>query len=488
MTASTSKRSLLDDDTEPNTLSHSADRRGRGKSGRTQQQQTLGVFFRTKPSKTAGKADTVKASNNVSGEVQWREVGGTWIGKWGSPAPAPMLAAFDLDSTLICVKGRGRFPKDSDDWRFFHSEVPQVLHRMHQQGYGIVILSNQHGLRPNKGETGLSKRAIDFRLKISKISAQLNVPFTILVATLKDYMRKPSPGMWYLAQQENGDLAIGSSGSFFVGDAAGRLAGWKHGALADFSDSDLAFALNVGIPFYTPDEVFTNEICSKSEPLPLSPQQNQDIGRFSPRDLVKPVDLHKELVNAIQIQIEKAVAASVGLLIVLVGPPACGKSTFAVADLGPLGALRVNMDELKTRKKCEDAVRHALKTNACVVVDNTNPDIAARRAFIRIAKEHGASCIAIVFEHGSRDLAIHNNNYRAQLAQARHFSSIGQNSQLQRGTVPDCSDRVPDVAYHSYFKRFVLPDTSEGFANVLHHSFVPRFNSEEDKQLWNQYY
>ncbi|KAJ2804770.1 DNA kinase/phosphatase Pnk1 [Coemansia guatemalensis] len=488
MTASSAKRNLPDDDAQPDSSSHSADRRSRGKGSRTQQQQPLSAFFRTKPSKSAGKADIGKASSNASGEVQWREIGGTWIGKWGSPAPAPKLATFDLDGTLICVKGKGRFPKDSDDWRFFHPEVPQVLRRMHQQGYRIVIISNQNGLRPSKGVTGLSKRAMEFRLKISKISSQLNVPFTILVATLKDYMRKPSPGMWHLAQQENDDLAIGTTGSFFVGDAAGRLAGWKRGAVADFSDSDLAFALNAGVPFYTPEEVFTEEICSKAEPLPLAPQQNWSINRFSPRELAEPGNAHKELMGAIKKQVEKAAAAKVGLLVMLVGPPACGKSTFAVNDLEPLGFLRVNMDELKTRKRCEDAVRHALKTNACVVIDNTNPDTAARSAFVRIAGEHGASCIAVVFEHGSRDLAIHNNNYRAQLVQARHFSRLGRNSQTQRGAVPDCSDRVPDVAYHSYFKRFVLPESSEGFSIVLHHSFVPRFSSEEDKQLWNQYY
>ncbi|KAJ2608588.1 hypothetical protein H4S08_004396 [Coemansia sp. RSA 1365] len=487
MTASSAKRTI-DDDTEPNASSHSMDRRSRGKGSRTKQQQSLGAFFRTKPSKGAGKADTGRASASTSNEVQWREVGGTWIGKWGSPAPSSVLATFDLDGTLICVKGKGRFPKDSDDWRFFHPEVPQVLRRMHQQGYGIMILSNQNGLKPKKGDTGLSKRAMEFRLKISKISSQLNVPFTILVATLKDYMRKPSPGMWYLAQQENDDLEIDVSSSFFVGDAAGRLAGWKPGALADFSDSDLAFALNAGVSFYTPEEVFTKEICSRAEPLPLPPQQNWDIDRFSPRELTDPGDAHKELIGAIEKQIEKAVAAKVGLLIVLVGPPACGKSTFAANDLEPLGFLRVNMDELKTRKKCEDAVICALKTNACVVVDNTNPDIAARHTFVKIAEEHRASCIAVVFEHGSRDLAIHNNNYRAQLVQARYFSGIGQTNQTRQGAVPDCGDRVPDVAYHSYFKRFVQPEISEGFTCVLHHSFVPRFSSAEDKQLWNRYY
>ena len=36
--------------------------------------------------------------------------------------------------------------------------------------------------------------------------------------------------------------------SFYVGDAAGRK--------KDFSDSDLKFAENIGITFYTPEEYF----------------------------------------------------------------------------------------------------------------------------------------------------------------------------------------------------------------------------------------
>ena len=55
------------------------------------------------------------------------------------------------------------------------------------------------------------------------------------------------------------DVQIDVPGSFFVGDAAGRPAGWKPNAPKDFSDSDILFADAAGISFYTPDEFFLNE-------------------------------------------------------------------------------------------------------------------------------------------------------------------------------------------------------------------------------------
>ncbi|KAJ2156384.1 hypothetical protein GGF46_005223 [Coemansia sp. RSA 552] len=439
-------------------------------------------------SKADGDAGATPAA--AQDGLRWRKVGGTWIGKWGAPVPAAKLAAFDLDATLICVKGKGRFPKDAHDWRFFHPDVPQVLRRIHQQGYRVVIISNQYGLRQRDGHAELPKKAVEFRLKVANIAKQVGIPLTVFMATLKDYMRKPSPGMWHLAQLDNGDVAVDGASSFYVGDAAGRLAGWRPGALADFSDSDHAFALNANLPFYTPEEVFTKSICAKEAPLPLPPPRSRVIARFAPRSLAPAADAHSRLLAAIAKHVSAAKEAGCGLLVVLVGPPACGKSTFATKHLGPLGIERVNMDELKTRKRCDDAVRRMLRANGCVVVDNTNPDATARGSFAKIAGESGAACVAVVFEHGSRDLALHNNNFRTQVSQARYFAQ-GQRSKdslIHLDGVPPCADRVPDVAYHSYFKRFAPPSPAEGFAEVLTHTFMPAFDDPSDELLWNQYY
>ncbi|KAJ2741278.1 hypothetical protein GGI20_005300 [Coemansia sp. BCRC 34301] len=453
------------------------------------QQKPIDTFFKSKKMRPSGD-DT---ANGGAQGIQWREFGKTWMGKFGSPTPATKFAAFDLDGTLVCTVGSNIHPKDSDDWRFFHPDVPKLLRNIHQQGYKIVLMSNQNGLKPKKGTTGLTVRAADFRLKISKIAQQLEIPFTIFAAIAKDFMRKPSPGMWHMAELDNNPLVVDKAASFYVGDAAGRPAGWKRGVAADHSDCDLAFALNVGVAFYTPDEIITTAICARAQLLPLPPPHMWPLGCFSPKTLQVDADGHSALLADLQANVSLATTQKSGLLVLLVGPPACGKSTFASTHLAPLGFECVNMDTLGTRKKCTDAVKKALEAGRFVVVDNTNPDSTSRGSFIAIARHVGAASIAVVFEHKSRDLAMHNNQYRSKRAQARFLYRQKQQQQVDEKAVslydiPNGDDRVPDVAYHTYFKKFELPTESEGLARILHHSFAPTFDCSDDEGLWRQYH
>ncbi len=62
--------------------------------------------------------------------------------------------------------------------------------------------------------------------------------------------------MWNLLNQKhNGKTKVDIKDSFFCGDAAGR----KDAKHKDFSDTDLKFALNVGIQFKTPENLFLGE-------------------------------------------------------------------------------------------------------------------------------------------------------------------------------------------------------------------------------------
>ncbi|KAJ1798405.1 DNA kinase/phosphatase Pnk1 [Coemansia sp. RSA 2399] len=465
--------------------------------------KTIDGFFKTNNAKkgsyktkhaTEAEQDQDHDQDKPKMWVEWHDIGETWVGHYGTPAPAAKFAAFDLDHTLVTVKGKWRFPKGPDDWQFVHPSVPKVLHSLYDQGYKIVIISNQNGFKLSKKTPGMMpKTARDFRVKISGIAKVLGIPFTILTATAKDYMRKPSPGMWHMAELDNGNVAVDKAASFYVGDAAGRPAGFKKGAPADFSDSDTGFALNVGIPFYTPEEMFHDDNgISEDNAFVLPPPRVWKISRFIPETPASDSSSgHSTLLDTLKEEIQQAQGSGKGLLLVLVGPPACGKSTFAQTHLAPLGFECINMDTLKTRKKCEYAVREALKDGELVVVDNTNPDAEARGSFLELAQTHGARSVAVVFKHSSKDLTLHNNCFRASVEQARHFHSANEQNhdhQTILDSIPIGADRVPAVAYNGYYKRFALPSTSEGFSQILHHVFVPDFASPEEKKIWYQYY
>ncbi|KAG8755678.1 hypothetical protein FRC14_003769 [Serendipita sp. 396] len=166
-----------------------------------------------------------------------------------TPEARPKVAAFDLDGTLIRTKNNFPFPSGAKDWKWWHANVPSKLKEVYEQGYFVVIISNQGGL-----SVPLGKRREQWETKIGLIAKELaDVPFHILAATQNDKYRKPQKGMWscivsLLAKQE---VFPDLNASFYVGDAAGRE--------KDHSDCDKGFAEAVGIQFHTPEEYFLPE-------------------------------------------------------------------------------------------------------------------------------------------------------------------------------------------------------------------------------------
>jgi bifunctional polynucleotide phosphatase/kinase len=81
----------------------------------------------------------------------------------------------------------------------------------------------------------------------------------LFIAALRsDRYRKPSIGIWeHLRDQLFKGFSIDIKGSFYCGDAAGRPKTATRPK--DFSDSDIKFALNVGLAFKTPEELFLGQ-------------------------------------------------------------------------------------------------------------------------------------------------------------------------------------------------------------------------------------
>ncbi|KAL1917359.1 uncharacterized protein VTP21DRAFT_5015 [Calcarisporiella thermophila] len=84
-------------------------------------------------------------------------------------------------------------------------------------------------------------------------------------------------------------------------------------------------------------------------------------------------------------------------LLVLVGPPGCGKSTFASALVNALpNWVRVNQDDLGSRQACESLARASLPRNN-VVIDRCNFDNRQRGVWIRIGQNAGVNVECIFF-------------------------------------------------------------------------------------------
>lgn len=218
----------------------------------------------------------------------------------------------------------------------------------------MVIFTNQGGLTlhpdpKTKAPVKLTKnRVAGFKAKCNAVLGQLGIPVTLYAATGKDIFRKPRSGMWEELKKDYSlpEEEIDRENSIFVGDAGGRTAELK-GQAKDFSCSDRNLASNIGIKYLTPEEYFLGEKSREFkrdfdlEHFPL-PEEEEETPRFEKKH-------EKEIV-------------------LFVGPPGAGKSTFFWKELKPLGYERVNQDLLKSKDKCFKTATEWLKEGESVVI------------------------------------------------------------------------------------------------------------------------
>ncbi|KAJ2916023.1 hypothetical protein MD484_g4408, partial [Candolleomyces efflorescens] len=358
-----------------------------------------------------------------------------------APASTPKVAALDLDGTLIKADLR-----HTTDWQWWSPVVPKKLRELHEQGYSIVIISNQ-----NLKATPLKT----WKEKVALIARALEpVPFRLFAATVKDQYRKPMPGMWDELERlyAQDGVQIDKEESFFIGDAAGRI---YSKTKKDFASTDRKWALNLNIQFLTPEEYF----------LGLAPHDNVELPGFNVSSLPDYPPSHE--------------------LVLFVGSPCLGKTTFYTQNFKNAGYTHVNQDTLKTRPKCIAAVQEAVKNGHSCVIDNTNRNAATRKFYIDVAKKHnlpiryGPSVFPCqttdtpsrcFYFTGSTELAWHNNLYRAFIKPVE-------------GTRRDL---LPFTAFIGFKDGFEEPQLNEGFAEIRRVNWVFE-GTEEERKRWSMW-
>ncbi|KAJ1928448.1 DNA kinase/phosphatase Pnk1 [Tieghemiomyces parasiticus] len=438
-------------------------------------QASLATFFKAGTGKSK---DSVKDTNpvataegdNPADGIEWLRAGSLILGLHGSPKSSGKVAFFDLDQTLITVKGNHRFSKNADDWQWLFKDVPERLRKLHSEGYKIVIITNQMGLRKafDKGNTKGFTQFTIFRDKLNQVAASLQLPFQLLGAIAPDLYRKPNGGMFhFFTYYLNDGVPARLADSFYVGDAAGRANHWKPGVKADHSDCDRKFAANLGLPFQTPEEHFRGE----------APADYQYPGEFDPSTFpAPPLSLtsdgpgsdttsgtYPRCCTAETLKLRSGDSPEV---IVAVGFPASGKSTLACRVIEPAGYVYVNQDTLRTRAKCVEAVRAALAAGRSVIVDNTNPEAATRAHYIDLARAAGCPVRCL---HFTAPLAVarHNSRFRAYgRLEPREF--IVRNAlAAELDHLEELPTTIPMVVFHTFNSRLEPPTADEGFSEVL---------------------
>ncbi|XP_067221171.1 bifunctional polynucleotide phosphatase/kinase isoform X2 [Chanodichthys erythropterus] len=366
---------------------------------------------------------TVKpsASSSTCSQSHWQQIGSLMLFTAAGVPESSKVAGFDIDGCIITTKSGKVFPTSPDDWRILFPEIQPRLASLLKKGYKVVFFTNQMGISRGK------LRPEVFKSKAEDILQTLQLPI-----------------------QANGGVTIDVSQSFYVGDAAGRPANWAPGKKKkDFSCSDRLFALNIGLQFYTPEEYF----------LGWKPAQFS-LPEFDPRKLDSKMRLYDPP--------DTSLTSTKQEVIVAVGFPGSGKSTFFQTHIIPKGYAYVNRDMLGSWQHCVSACERALKEGQSIVVDNTNPDPESRKRYVDVSQNAGVPCRCF--------------NFTVSLEQAKHNNRF-------REMVPSATKHVPvnDMVFHSYKKKFVAPSLSEGFSEILQIHFVPSFTDKRSEFLFRQF-
>jgi len=384
----------------------------------------------------------------------------------GNNSNSKVVAAFDMDGTIIEPRSGNSHPNDEHDWQIISPSVKEKLHELHKQGAYLVLISNQKLLGR---QNGVAFGA--FQDKINALMTELGVPFDFMCAVGVSVYRKPCMGMWqflttHRCPEYDPEL------SFFVGDAAGRPAAGER--KKDFADSDYKFAINSGVRFHTPEAFFHNSTDPIDVLLP-SPERRNDKKIFmlaSTRDVEGAATAQKE--DAWR----AALTASHGSgpeIVLLVAPAACGKSSLAKRYCRA-GYERVNQDTLGTIQKCHAAAREAVAQQRSVVVDNTNLKVETRQGWIELARSLNVPIRCVVLST-PKPVAMALNMFR---------------------TIDPCSppeDRVPDrhlpdLTINTHFKDFEKHEVSvtEGFVRVDKVNWIPQEPEDPASNiLWHSY-
>ncbi|KAJ3590503.1 hypothetical protein NHX12_008454 [Muraenolepis orangiensis] len=427
-------------------------RNGKGKESSPGPKRTIKDFYSSSPVKSSkrslspdgGHSDTKRQRRNEQAcpKSRWQQIGNLLLYTAAGVRGGEKIAGFDIDGCIITTKSGKVFPTAPDDWKILFSEIQPKLASLLKKGHKVVFFTNQMGIARGKLKPEV------FKSKVEDILSSLQLPVQVFVATGPGMFRKPVTGMWtHLCEKANGGVTVDQSQSFYVGDAAGRPVNWAPGKKKkDFSCSDRLFALNLGLQFHTPEEYFLRW---KSAPYSLPD--------FDPRKL----DSGGQLLEPPSARLTSTQTE----VVVAVGFPASGKSTFFHTHVVPNGYAYVNRDTLGSWQSCVTACERALREDRSVVIDNTNPDTESRKRYVDVAKAAGIPCRCFHFS-ASLEQAKHNNRFREMApSDVKHA-------------------KVNDMVFHSYKKHYVAPDLSEGFSHILQINFVPHFKDGQSEKLF----
>ncbi len=346
------------------------------------------------------------------------------------------LCLFDLDGTLIETQSGKTFPQNQFDWKWKFSEIPRLLKEKCKKEDFVCVISNQKGLiKKEEKREAFIKKIQDIHEKLEKEGIQMNW----FISLEDDYYRKPLTGSFHLIKNEfkKRNMKISKSGSFFCGDACGRS--------KDFSSSDLFYAHNCGLTFYTPEHYFMNE----EMPLLQLPK--------------------RPYLDCVEKELPKIKVSNL-FFVMIVGAPASGKSYLAEKMQEKYGGVILESDKIKTHEKMLKKIEEALSNIKSVFIVGTYPKREIREMFLKKVKDISKEITTYGIQtKTSKDMMNHFNAFRVEISENKIM-------------------KIPEVAYRVYQKDKSDLSTSEGFHSICDYEPCIHFDQKRTEEIFKYYY
>jgi len=303
------------------------------------------------------------------GRYQWRHSEGllTFFPQPFQIQTPLKLAGFDLDGTLIRpLPGRHQFDRDPANWKWQYPNVPAKLQELGSRGFTIVIFTNQGGWSSKTvAKEGSVNKLVQKLGNIMKALLDMGIIPLIYGALGKgdaSPYRKPKVTMYEQFLLDTKTTRSSMSDQFFCGDAAARA--------GDHSGCDREFAINIGVCFFLPEEVFG---IATSAP---TVSNRSKVSETTDSSLAQNVSPSQEL-------------------ILTVGYPGSGKTTYLDTYYRSHPNYRIISQDVvqsgRTRStrpigQVLSEVQTALSNGLSVVVDRTHMTRESRAPFLEMAR------------------------------------------------------------------------------------------------------
>lgn len=382
------------------------------------------------------------------------------------------LYMFDLDGTLITTQSGNKFPKTHKDWQWIDNVIiPKLKSIILRDDHAvIIIISNQKVSKSNEKKKNIIKRKLKsiFDALTSELPDKARI--CLYAATGSDRYRKPSTGIFedHVAPM----LGPNTKTIIYVGDAAGRD--------SDFSDSDRKLAYNIQlylnyiespnkIKFFTPEEYFG------------FPGDSSKRGVWRGFDPKKYLRTDRERSDE-EVDFYRLFDADGFTLILLVGPQAAGKSTYAKREFSDY--YYFGLDELPRRSNYDKLLLEHVeiankKKYPGMVIDATNSSIVHRDRWLKHSNEFDNMFI-LVFPGADPDTRKEYSDY------VHHMNALRSRITGQ--------EMIPEVAYRTFYKNYQTPKDDEfpedlrGESEIIYIPHVPvTFANKKDLMYFMQW-